>query len=160
MPRIMLMDETIDLMELVEIIQAKAKNRVISITEFEPTEKYLLLYVGMDIIRGGFKNTLFLHLSNTCTEKYGSSLALVKNFGKFRENDLIYDAIRCTLNEFIVREEGQHTMYFQEFITDSNGEYLSILKVIIGIFQSFSYHISDKDHKTAMFQRLTEFWEN
>jgi len=159
-PRVMQLDQTIDMAELVEIIEAKAKNHVISISEYEPTEKYLLLYVGMHIGKGEFKNTLFLHLSSSCTEKYGESLALLKNFGKFKECDLIYDAIRCTLYEFIVREEKQHTMYFQEFITNYKGEYLSILQVIIGIFQSFSYHITDKDHKTAMFQRMTETWEN
>ncbi|MEI6899636.1 MAG: hypothetical protein WCL00_07150 [Bacteroidota bacterium] len=160
-PRIMELDPLIENNdELRMILEAKAKNRVVSITDFVPVEKYLLLYVGVDIGRGGFKDTLFLHLSPTCTEKYGESLALVKNFGKFIECEQIYDVIRCTLYEFIVREEGQHTMYFQEFVTNYKGEYLSILSVLIGIFQSFTYHVSDKDHRTAMFQRLTEVWEN
>ena len=160
LPRIMELDENIENAELKEIIEAKAENRVLNITDYTPKPQYLILYVGMSIKRHGFANTLFLCLTPTCTEKYGDSLAMLKNFGKHKECELIYDAIRRTLNNFIVNEEGDHTLYFEEFVRDCRGESVSILTILIGIFQSFTYHISDEDHVKAMCQRLTETWEN
>ena len=160
-PRIMPLDNTIENDDdLRDILQAKAKSKLISVTEFEPEPLYLILYVGVNIKRHGFKQTLILHLTKTCTEKYSCSLAMVKNFGKFTECEYIYDVIRCTLYEFIVKEEGQHTLYFEEFIANSKGEYISILQVLVGIFQCFAINIGDRERTKAAIQALTEVWEN
>ena len=160
LPRIMELDNTIEITELKEIIEAKAKNRVLQISEYTPEPLYLILYVGMREKRKGYTNTLFLHLSPTCSEKYEESLAMIKNFGKFTECEHIYDIIRCTLHDYIVSEEDNTTMYFEEFVIDCRGQFISILQALVGIFQCFDSSISNKDYKNAMFQRLTETWEN
>jgi hypothetical protein len=153
-------DSTIEEAELIEIIQAKAKNRVISVTEYQPKPKYLTLYLGVIFNGGKYENALILTLSETSSEKFGNALAMIKCFGKFVENELVYDSIRCTLHGEIVKEVGENTLYFQEFFTNCKGRYNSILEILGGIFKCFSYHVEDKTHIKAMCQRLTEVCEN
>ena len=160
-PRIMPLDDTIENdSDLVDILQARAKSKLISVTEYEPEPKFLILYIGLNVKRHGFKRTLFLHLTESCTEKYDCSLAMLKNFGRFSECEYIYDVIRCTLYEFIVKEKGQHTLYFEEFIPNTKGEYISILQVLVGIFQCFAINIGDRERTKAAIQALTAVWEN
>ena len=117
LPRVMQLDNTIDNDDdLKMILQARGKNRVLKITEYIPKPMYLILYVGVNVKKHDCVNTLFLHLSPTCNEKYGNSRAMIKNFGKFTDCELIYDVIRCTLHDYIVKEED-NTVYFEEFVT-------------------------------------------
>ena len=160
LPKVMQLDNTIDNDDdLKMILQARGKNRVLKITEYTPKPLYLILYVGVIIKKHDCINTLFLHLSPTCSEEYGTSRVMIKNFGKFTESELIFDSIRCTLHDYIVKEDD-NTIYFEEFVTNSGGETISILGILLGIHQAYEYQITDKEHKKAMFQRLTEVWEN
>lgn len=161
LPRLMILDEAIDNdEELHQIIQAKAKSKLVSVTKYQPKPQYLIIYVAEETNNRRTYPVLMLHLSHTCTEKYGKSIAMIKNFGRHLESEHIYDVIRWTMYEYILREEGEHTLYFREFIKNCKGEYFSILQLLLGIYTCFDFNIENKQYTKDMIQRLTEVWEN
>jgi hypothetical protein len=159
LPRIMERDESIDLDELITIIEYKAGDRVKKIYPYQPKPKFILLYAGTVFNHNGYAPSLILHLSPTRNQKMEESLALVKCFNICEEAESIYDIVRFTCYDIVIEKNGD-TLYFEEFKLNSKGESCSILQIIIGIFQAVTSSISDKSYLYSQLNQLKEVWEN
>lgn len=137
----------------------KAGVRVKRILPYQPKPQYLIMYTGVIIDDAGYNESLVFHLTPFRTDKLGTNLAEVKCFGKFIEAENIYDIIRYTHHD-VVKEINGDSLCFNEVTLDSKGDYCSILKVMIGIFQTITSNISEKSYLHAQIKELTEIWEN
>jgi len=160
LPRIMELQEDItNLDELKMILEAQdeGKNKVLAITNYIPQKQYLNLYIEMSAVHADHRPMLMLSLSNSRNEQLGNRWAKIKTFGgKHEANEMIFDVIRTSTHESLVREEGTK-LYFQEFITNNKGRYNSILEIISGIFQCVNFNIPEEDRLKMV---LTEIGEN
>ena len=151
-PRIMQLHKCIDIDDdFREILEARGNNKILSIREYKPKSKYLILSLGVANDNSGQQQTLILALSDTYNHTNENATIMLKNFGKFEENELIFDEIRIAYNESLLKEEGDK-LYFQEFMTDCRGQLNSILGLIIGLFQCSSYYLNDKTNLQALTQ--------
>jgi len=129
--------------DLKEIIEARGKKRVTSITEYAPSAKFLILYLCVNFNKPNDRPKLILSLTETNNHRYGESMILIKNFGKYVECEEAFDLIRCSHFNSIEMEDSNR-LYFAEFLKNCNGQQNSILKLIGEIFNCFDYYLPEK----------------
>jgi hypothetical protein len=143
-PRIMGLSRSLDIDDdLKEIVEARGKKKVKSITEYTPTAKYLILHLYINFNKPNDRPKMILSMTETCNHKYGDSMILLKNFGKYVECEEVFDLIRCSHYDSIEMEDTNR-LYFAEFLKNCNGQQNSILKLIGEIFNCFDYYLPEK----------------
>lgn len=158
LPRVLEPNEDIqNLEDLKTILEAAAngKNKVLSITNILPEKLYLNLYIDVSLAKEDHHPMLMLSLSKCCNEQLGENWALMYTSLRHEANMLIFDVIRCSAFESILKEEGSR-LYFQEFLTTKKGQHNSILHLLAGIIQCVRFNIPKEDRTKAALMEIGE----
>jgi hypothetical protein len=160
LPRVLFLEDEIGEDELVEIVETKSTNKVLSLSQFDPKAMFLNLYVGTLREIMGSLPVLILSISPTPIKEFEdvTDVERLHCFGRFKENVMVLDSVRILGQQCLVREEGT-ILYFQE-LTNVTGKTHSLLQLIQGIFHAFKEHVSQEDQQKSEFQALTLTWDN
>jgi len=153
--RILEWDEEIpDFDEMKMIVESGTKNKVKKIyLNYQPTPQYLNLFAEIYFDNQQYKQRLILHLSPDRNIKTDRSLLKIKCFGKSPDAEMIFESIRLTYCS-AVEEKDENTLYFEEFKLNANGEQLSILMILLSIYQIATNYSSVSDHDTTQLEQL------
>ena len=155
-PRIMEVDEsTVFDEEFIRAIESCSQNKVAKVYFYEPTPQYLILSLTNFLKNGTSTPTLILTLSPTLIENAPCANAVLKIFGLCPENELIYDAVRSTVEGYW--EEKDNSLIFSESYINKEGEQFSFLQLLLGIITSYQIHTVESK---TQFHELKLFWEN
>ena len=155
-PRIMEVDEsTVFDEEFIMAIESCSKNKVSNVYFYEPKPQYLILSLTYLLKNGNSIPALILTLSPTITENDASANAILKIFGLCPENELIYDAVRSTVEGYW--EEKYNSLVFSESSVSKEGEQFSFLQLLLGIITSYQLYAVESN---TQFHELKLFWEN
>lgn len=159
-PRILPLDQNIDVDEdLKMILQGKSGNIVLRIEEFDPKPMRLALYVTKIADNEEHRPALILILSDSATGRETDNLILIHDFGRFSQNQEIFDICRVSGSNSLVQEEP-NKLIFNEFIKDCRGQLNSVIELIAGIVTCVDFNISEAERKDAAIQTLSETSKN
>jgi hypothetical protein len=155
-PRLMEVDEsTVFDEEFIRAIESSSKNKVAKVYFYEPKPQYLILSLTNFLKNGTSTPTLILTLSPTLIENAPCANAVLKIFGLCPENELVYDAVRSTVEGYW--EEKDNSLVFSESSVSKEGEQFSFLKLLLGIITSYQLYAVENE---TQFHELKLFWEN
>lgn len=155
-PRLMEVDETTVFdEEFIRAIESCSQNKVAKVYFYEPKPQYLILSLTNFLKNGTSIPALILTLSPTLTENDPCANAILKIFGLCPENELIYDAVRSTVEGYW--EEKDNSLIFSESSVNKEGEHFSFLKLLLDIITCCQIHAVENE---TQFHELKLFWEN
>ena len=155
-PRIMEVDEsTVFDEEFIRAIESCSQNKVAKVYFYEPKPQYLILSLTNFLKSGTSIPALILTLSPTLIENAPCANAVLKIFGLCPENELVYDAVRSTVEGYW--EEKDNSLIFSESSVNKEGEQFSFLQLLLGIITSYQLYAVENE---TQFHELKLFWEN
>ena len=155
-PRFMEIDEsTVFDEEFIRSIESCSRNKVAKVYYYEPKPQYLILSLTNLLKNGTSIPALILTLSPTLTVNDASANAVLKTFGLCQENELVYDAVRSTVEGYW--EEKDNSLIFSESSVNKEGEQFSFLQLLLGIITSYQLYAVENE---TQFHELKLFWEN
>jgi hypothetical protein len=120
-------------------LEAKTNNRILKAYIYEPSPKYLVLYLCHMIGNHSYpKATLALSLHSQFDPKVFESVGILRLFGLHRENEIIYEAIRITWSGYWI--ECDNTLFFEEYGVNQDQELISILELLMNILSTAQMH--------------------
>lgn len=160
LPRIFDWDDTVkDEQEMIMLLEAHGKDKVRKIYPYQPKPQYLILYAEIYSGNNGYNHRLILHISPTRKVKMYDSLFQIKCFQKRVESEIIFDVVRTTCHQKAEVNSG-NSLCFEEFQRNSKGDYISILQIIGGIYQTVSNCTSNDQSTDDQWQLLIDAWED
>jgi hypothetical protein len=159
-PRLMEFTDSLDIdNDLKEIIESRGGNRVLSITEYQLKPLYLFLCISFNINKVDSNPILILSLTESESPNKNDSLLIIKDFGRYDECELVFDAIRCSHYESITMQTNNR-IYFGEFIRDCKGQQVSMLNLLYEIYDCFDYHVPANYRKKIAQNEIVELSKN
>jgi hypothetical protein len=133
-------------------IEEQFKGKVIKVEAYTPLPKRLILY-HEPLVKGGTpRDFLVLSLTTHPFREIEGITMLIKDFGMYPENEKVYDSIRNRWFDYWLAEKT-NALYFEEF-TEVNGNTLSVIELIVDIYQSFKDEFSMADLRRYKLERL------